>query len=232
MNTTSKSLKRRDALRYGLWAMMAQTAFSNRKHYRMVTTWLPHLLTNSLSLLLPDVTRRLFPPRHKPRNIVEDTLVTMVGDNADYAIYAAPLALGYIVSHPRFNIYKGEWAKLRFKGVGLDAIPHTATAFALTALIVDTLDTMGDHDAHDGVLAELVRWGDRHPALLTSAVLALITFIWEYGEYKMHVHELELRGDTEAINMQWSIDDTIVDIGSNFTGCIAALLWHRQKRRR
>ena len=222
-------MKRRDALRYGLWALMAQTALANRQYYRMTTTWLPHLLTNSLSLLLPDVARRLFAAKHKPRNIVEDTLITMVGDNADYVIYAAPLALGYIVSHPRFNIYKGDWAKLRVAGVGLDAIPHTATAFALTALIVDTLDTMGERETHEGLLADFVRWGDQHPALLTSGILALITLIWEYGEYRVHEHEIQQRGSAEAINMQWSVQDTIVDICSNFVGCIAALLWHRPK---
>ena len=65
----------RDGLRYLLWGLMAYTAFANRQHYRMVTTWLPHLLTNTLSLLLPDAVRVLFSPRHKPRNIVEDTLI-------------------------------------------------------------------------------------------------------------------------------------------------------------
>lgn len=232
MNRKSGFLKRRDTLRYVLWAMMAQTAFANRRYYRMATTWLPHLLTNSLSLLLPDVTRRLFSPRHKPRNIVEDTLVTMVRDNADYVIYTAPLALGYIVSHPRFNIYKGDLAKLRVHGVGLDAIPHTATAFALTALIADTLDTMGDRETHKGALADFVRWGDRHSALVASTILALITLIWEYGEYQMHEYEMSQKGSADAINMQWSVEDTIVDICSNFTGCVAALLWHRHKRHR
>ncbi len=222
----------RDAFRLILWALVAQTAYANRQHYRMVTTWLPHLLTNSLSLLLPDLVRIVFSPRHKPRNIIEDTLITMVRDNPRYAVYVAPLALGYIVSHPRFNIYKGELGELKFAGMGLDAIPHSATAFGFSALVADTVDEMGERKQYTGLLADFVRLGNENPELMSLALLALITLNWEYGEYRMYQYEMAKVGDQTAINMQWSIEDTGRDIISNLLGWLAAMLWRRAKQRR
>ena len=46
-----------DLLRYGLWCGVAATAAGNRRAYRLTTAWLPHLLTNTVSLLLPDLLR-------------------------------------------------------------------------------------------------------------------------------------------------------------------------------
>ncbi len=222
---------RRDVLRYSLWLLMAQTAFANRRHYRMLTTWLPHLLTNTLSLLLPDVLRLWFSPHHPPRNLVEDTLLTMVRDNPRYAVYVAPLALGYIVSHPRFNIYKGDLGDLRIAGFGLDSIPHTATAFAFSALAADTLDQMGAHDQYAGLLAAGLRLGQRNSEVVSLLLLALITLNWEYGEYQMHQYEMTQVGDATAINMQWTPEDTARDVASNFLGWAAAMFWRRSKRR-
>lgn len=221
-----------DGLRYGLWLLMAQTALANRQHYRLVTTWLPHLLTNTLSLLLPDAVRRLFPPPRRPRNLVEDTLITMTRDNPQYAAYVAPLALGYIVSHPRFNIYKGALGKLRFGGLGLDAIPHAATAFAFSALAADTFDTMGDHATEADALSAFVRLGDRSPELMSLALLALITLNWEYGEYRMFRYEMAKVGDREAINMQWALDDTARDVAANLLGWLLAVIWRRVSGRK
>lgn len=219
-----------NGLRWLLWLAVAQTAYANRRQYRMVTTWLPHLLTNSLSLLLPDLARALFAPRHRPRTIIDDTLITMVRDNPRYAVYVAPLALGYIVSHPRFNIYKGTLGDVRIGGVGLDAIPHSATAFAFAALAADTFEAMGERPQYSGFLAEIVRWGARSPELTALALLALVTLNWEYGEYRMHRYELAQVGDVSAINMQWSLADTWRDVGANLIGWCAAMLWRRGRR--
>jgi hypothetical protein len=226
-----RAAKREDWLRYGLWGVMVQTAYANRRHYHMATTWLPHFLTNSLSLLLPDALRLVFPRRYRARGIVDDTLLTMVRDNPNYAVYVAPLALGYIVSHPRFNIYKGELAEIRLAGFGLDAIPHSATAFAFSAMVEDTLATMCEQPTHDGALARLVYALGQKPELVSLGLLALVTFVWEYGEYQMHEHEMALKGDAAAINMQWSLDDTIRDSGANFFGWLAAAVWRRRRRR-
>lgn len=227
-----QAIRWQDWLRYGLWLVMAQTAFANRQYYHMATTWLPHFLTNSLSLLLPDALRLVFPRDYKPVSIIDDTLVTMVRDNPHYAIYVAPLALGYIVSHPRFNIYKGELAELRAAGFGLDAIPHSATAFGFSAIVEDTLATMCQQRTHRGLLANLVYACGQRSEATALAALALVTLIWEYGEYRVHEHEMAQRGDATAINMQWTLDDTIRDIGANLFGWLAAALWGRAKRRR
>jgi hypothetical protein len=211
---------------------MAQTAYANRQYYRMFTTWLPHFLTNTIALLLPDILRRVFPARHKPSNIVEDVLITMVRDDPDYVTYIAPLTVGYIVSHPRFNIYKGNLAQIRFAGFGLDAIPHGATAYALSSLIVSALDRVGDRNRYSGLLASLTRWISQKPELTTFTILALLTAFWEAGEYQMHQYEMSIHGDAEAINMQWSIDDTARDAAINLLGCLAALRLHQQKQSR
>lgn len=223
-------MNRKSWLRYGLWGLMAYTAFANRQHYRMVTTWLPHLLTNTLSLLLPDAVRLLFSPRHKPRNIVEDTLITMARDNPNYAIYVAPLALGYILSHPKFNIYKGRMGELRLAGFGLDTFPHSATAFAFAALVADTFETMGQREQYNGMLADFVRWGRHKPQLLSLVILGLVTLGWEYSEYRVHEQEMAQRGDMSLINMQWSMVDTLRDTAANLAGWAIAMLWRRGKR--
>lgn len=231
MNQKSRLLPRHDGLRYILWLLVAYTAFANRRHYRMFTTWLPHLLTNSLALLLPDIVRRLFAPRHKPRNIVEGTLITMARDNPAYVYYVAPLALGYIVSHPRFNIYKGAWGDLHAAGFGLDTIPHTATAFAFSALVADTFETMGKQRQYRGLLANLMRWGSHNPERTALALLALITLNWELGEYQMHQYEMARFGDPDLINMQWSMADTWRDVIANLAGWGLAVLWRHNRRR-
>jgi hypothetical protein len=225
MKQSAEKPKNRSWLRYVLWAMVAQTAYANRQHYHMSTTWLPHLLTNSLALLLPDAVRPLLGRRKRAHNIVEDTLMTMVRDNPHYAMTVAPLALGYIVSHPRFNIYKGRMGELRFAGLGLDAIPHAATAFAFSTLIADTFETMGQHDEYQDVLARLVQWGRGQPDLISLGALSLLTASWEYAEYRVHMQELAQRGDVTAINMQWSVDDTVRDVIANAIGWVLSAVW-------
>lgn len=223
-------MKASDLLRYGIWGVLAATADANRREYHMSTTWLPHLVTNSITLLLPDALRLLIPVKRKPSNLVEDVMDAMVRDNPKYVIYVAPLAAGYILSHPKFNIFKGDMAEIRVAGLGLDALPHGSTGFALTALVQDTLQTAAELEPNNNsAFARFVRWCNEHPGLVTFSVLGGLTFFWEYGEYRVHQHELELRGgDISKINMMWSADDTARDVFANFLGWAAARLVGRR----
>lgn len=220
-------MNRFDLMRYALWGAVALTANANRRYYHMTTTWLPHLLTNSLSLLLPDALRLIMPRR--PQNDIEEVIDAMARDNDDYVAYVTPLAMGYILSHPSFNIYKGDLAEIRVAGFGLDAIPHSATALALTALVCDTLETADEADSANAVLRGLFRWGRDNQTLISFAVLAGLTTFWEYGEYRIHRKELAERGDVTQINMQWSAEDTQHDILSNLIGWTLATLVRKRK---
>ena len=219
-----------DFLRYAIWGVVAATADANRREYHMSTTWLPHLVTNTITLLLPDALRLLIPTKPKPANLVEDVMDEMVRDNPRYVTYVAPLAAGYILSHPKFNIFKGEMGDIRIAGLGLDAIPHAATGFALTSLIYDTLETACELEPRNkSLFAKFVRSCNQQPALVSLGVLSALTFFWEYGEYRVHYHELELReGDITKINMMWSAEDTTRDVIANILGWVIAALLHRR----
>jgi hypothetical protein len=219
--------KFQDWLRYGIWAAVAVTANANRREYHMQTTWLPHLVTNTLTLLLPDVTRVLIPHGKTPSNAIGEVMVRMVRDNDNYVMYVIPLAAGYILSHPRYNIFKGELAEMNIAGLRLDAIPHSATGFALTAIVCDTLSTASTLKARPGPLTALVQQTSRYPSLISFGVLAALTFVWEFGEYRVHQHEMALRGDITKINMMWSVGDTVRDVLANMLGWAAALLVRR-----
>lgn len=220
-------MKFSDILRYGIWAAVAATADANRREYHMQTTWLPHLATNTLTLLLPDAVRVLIPRGKEPKDIVGQVIVRMVRDNDNYVVYVVPLAAGYILSHPRFNIFKGDWAEISFAGLRLDAIPHSATGFALSAIVCDTLETASKLDTAPGPFAKMVKNLSHHPALVSFGVLAALTFLWEYSEYNVHNHELALKGDITKINMMWSADDTARDVIANMLGWAAAMLLRR-----
>lgn len=231
-------------VRYGLWCGILATAEANRREYAMKTTWLPHLLTNSASLLLPDLFRVLVsgrpvepaPPPEQARQtwaeagrVLGETLAVVVRDNPRYVVYVTPLAAGYLLSHPRFNIYKGELAEIQLAGFTLDALPHGATAFALTALVHDMVQVAASSASREGALAGWLDWGDRNPALLSALVLALATLIWEVGEYRIYRHEMRLRGDPRRINMQWSPVDTLYDCVANAIGWALATAWHQAR---
>lgn len=218
-------MKTRDLFRWALFGLVAFTADSNRRYYGMQTTWLPHLLTNTLSLLLPDALRLLFQRKH-PRNAVEAIMYRMARDNEDYVLYVAPLAAGYILSHPRFNIYKGDWAELRMAGFGLDSIPHTATAMGLSALVQDSLDVVADVE-EGTAFGRVLDVAAQNAPLVSLGVLGVVTFIWEYGEYRIHKLEMAERGSADLINMQWSAADTRKDIVSNFIGWVLANIARR-----
>jgi hypothetical protein len=216
-----------DLLRYGLWCGVAATAAGNRRAYRLTTAWLPHLLANTVSLLLPDLLRlgrlRRRQAARPSLRLARDTLVAMVLDNPGYVRYVAPLAAGYLLSGPWLNIYKGEWAELRLAGLGPDSLPHAATAFALTALVCDTLGAARQAEPAPGALGDLVEWGQRHPALLSALVLALATALWEASEYRIYQSELAQRDDPQQINMQWSRSDMLRDCIANAIGWALAL---------
>jgi hypothetical protein len=151
----------------------------------------------------------------------------MLCDNPRYALYVTPLAAGYLLSSPWLNIYKGDLARIRLAGFGLDALPHAAAAFALTLLVHDTSGTAVQIVEADNTLAPVLQSADRHAAAFSAAVLALATLLWEYGEYRIYVHEMAQRGDPERINMQWSVADTLSDCMSNALGwCLAIALSH------
>ncbi len=221
-----------DGLRYLLLGGVVATAEANRRHYRMATTWLPHLLIDAAVLLLPEAARRLPSSAEAGPEAERGELAGLLGalralvaDNPRYALYAAPLALGYLTSNPRFNIYKGDLAELRCCGFGLDAIPHSTTAFALTGLIWEAAEEAARRCTGGGPLARLSAWAHRNPALASGLALALATAVWELGEYRIHQHELAQRGSAEAINMQWSPEDTLFDCLANALGWAAAAAW-------
>ncbi|HEX9371075.1 MAG TPA: hypothetical protein VF897_08715 [Roseiflexaceae bacterium] len=214
----------------------------------MATTWLPHLLTNTVSLLLPDALRLVARERRPgkpagpqrptpgPRSIewcvIGETLSIVVRDNPGYALYVAPLAAGYLLSSPWLNIYKGDLAQRRLACFGLDALPHAATAFALTRLVDETVRTASGLASPDAGLGQILTWASDRRAVVSAALLALATLGWEYGEYTIHLHELALRGDSREINMQWSLSDTWSDCLANAIGwCLALALERRSPSR-
>jgi len=227
-----------DILRYGLWCGIVATAEANRRHYRMTTTWLPHLLANTLALLLPDLYRALRKPRFSAAepwqqsalSIADRTIASTVCDNPYYVVYVAPLAVGYLLSSPRFNIYKGDLADVRLAGFGLDALPHSTTALALTLLIGDTLQTAAKMAPARSPISRRLLWCKRRQGGIAGAIVALVTLIWELGEYRIYKHEFARRGDMRRINMQWSASDTAYDCLSNAIGWALGLtlMWHRE----
>ena len=222
-------------LRYGLWCGVLATAEGNRREYHMTTTWLPHLTTNTLSLLLPDIYRLAARAQTAPgqsdstlgelRQVAGATLGTMLCDNPAYVLYVAPLALGYLLSSPWLNIYKGELAERRLAGFGFDALPHATTAFALTALTRDTARVVGEQSSTTARFAGLGKLIERRQTLISAIVLAAATAVWELGEHRIYQYELGRRGSREQINMQWSASDTAYDCAANAIGWLLATAW-------
>ena len=227
-------------LRYGLWCGVLATAEGNRREYHMTTTWLPHLITNTISLLLPDIYREIARaiPAHRHNDslpselwqVVDGTLTTMLCDNPTYVLYVAPLAFGYLLSSPWLNIYKGDLAERRLAGFGLDALPHVTTAFALTALTADTARVFGEQSSSTTGLADLGGLIDRYETLISAIVLTMATILWELGEHRIYQYELARRGSREQINMQWSVSDTAYDCAANAIGWLLATGWRMATR--
>lgn len=227
--------KNTDLLRYALWLGVVGTANANRKHYGLPTTWVFHLTLNSFLLFLPDLYRgaakllRLDARAKQKRDFVSAAHLTMqdaVVENPHYALYVAPVALAYTVSHPQFNIYKGKLAELRLFGFGLDALPHSSTAFAFTNLMMDALHAFRRHAPRDARWYPVAARADENSALAAGALLVGASAAYELGEYAIHEEELrETHGDANKINLVWSAQDTLFDLMSNTLGWLAAALW-------
>lgn len=215
-------MKFQDILRYVLWGGVALTAFAKYREYRIWTAWVPHLVVNSAALMLPDAVRAILPTRRRSSNDVEALTRQIVRDNDHYVTYVAPLAIGYILSHPRFNIYKRPWSDLQLAGFRLDALPHGAMGLSLTLFVVDALREGAK--LPNSVLVNLMRKGKQHQWATSFVLLTALTVLWEYAEYRVHNLELERESDPEKINMQWSPEDTVRDVIANLSGWALALL--------
>ena len=220
-----------DALRYGLWCAAALTARANRRHYRMPTTWLPHMALNTAALLLPDLLR-LAGASAQPHadgllGLARAALARVARDNPWYVWYIAPFTAGYLTSHPQFDIYKGDLGELRLAGFGLDAIPHALTAAALTLLAGDPLLAAADVAGSDGPAARVLQAAAGQRAAATGLLLALLTLAWEAGEWLALRYELEHCADPGLVNMQWSVPDMLRDCAANAAGWAAACALRR-----
>jgi hypothetical protein len=218
-----------DLLRYTLWVGVATTAKRNQREYGVPTAWLTHLIGNSVTLFLPDVLRilhrkRMIRSKDPVTRALLQTLDLRVSQDPNYALYVAPLALGFIASHPDYSIYHGELGKRKLFGFGLDSIPHAATAYTLARLISVTLETLDAELPPDAGLARPASWAARHVDGLATLAIAIVTLAWETGEYCAHIDELERTGRPESeINMQWSLADSMTDALSNFFGLATAI---------
>lgn len=226
------------AVRYGLWLVLAATANANRRHFGLTTTWLPHLLGNSVALFLPEIYRlfdrglkveeRLPADRYPTMAALRLSLEDVVGDNPDYVDYVAPAALAYIVSHPHFNIYRGSWGEKNILGFGFDSIPHSTTAYALSNLAYDSLDAVNRHTPANVVIAPAVKFAAKHKIAVVGMILGGLTLFYETSEFLIHRAELKARdNDVSQINMMWSFKDTVYDILSNTIGWAAATYFRR-----
>lgn len=218
--------------RAALWLVATEAARANRAEYpTLPTAWVPHGAANTLALWLPEglaaldaavggeaATRQSATARGLYRT-VRDLCV----DNPAWGTYVAPLAVGYALSHPKFNIYKGEMGEFRLLGFGLDTIPHSAMAFTLTLLIQHGVTTLARNLPRASPLKPFVRTLARQPAATSATVLALLSLGWEAGERWARDEELRRTGgDASAVNMEWSIEDTATDLLANALGWLAA----------
>ncbi|MDQ4079046.1 MAG: hypothetical protein M3220_22735 [Chloroflexota bacterium] len=220
------------------WLLLAESVRANRQAYPdLPTAWLPHGLGNTLALWLPELLGTLddtwkldgWYQDHPTLSAVYCALRNLCVDNRSWGVYVAPAALGYALSHPRFNIYKGEMGSWRFLGFGLDAIPHGITAYALTRLLQDGIQELARALPEESPLAPLIQILAKRSMLSTGAVLTLLSTIWEVGEYLMQQDELRRAGgDRSAVNMEWDLEDTIFDLLANTLGWIIAN-WQRPR---
>lgn len=229
-----------DLLRYGLWIGLLMTANANRRHFGLLTTWVFHASGNTLALLLPEIYGAI---AHALRlderaaradgagwEAVHRLIRALVRDNPRYVAYVAPLTLAYLVSHPKFNIYKGELARWRIAGFGLDSIPHATTAAMLTRLTFDLLDGLARLAPPGSTLAERAGRAQAQAELVAGGLLTLATAGYETAEWAIHHAELRATGgDASRINMEWSAADTVTDVCSNTAGWLLAVALHRRQ---
>lgn len=226
-----------DLLRYGLWTAVAATAARNRKEYGVPTAWLTHLVGNSVTLLLPDCLRLVPSPDSMCANSTARALLRTLDRRArldpSYAAYVAPLALGFILSHPDISIYHGRWAERTVLGFGADSIPHSTAAYTLARLISETLRSLEEELPPESFLARPVAWAAGHIDGVSTAMVVLVTIVWELSEYLAQAAEMAATGkDASEVNMQWSVPDAITDTISNLAGLLAAICVRRAAPRR
>src|SRR5258708_33194437 len=170
----------------------------------------PHVVENLFFLFLPEIYQVLPEPTqaHPAESTFEKgyraahDVIRAAHDNPEYAACVAPTALGYILSNPKFNIYKGDLAKIRIAGFGLDGYAHGASAFTLTRLIFDTAHLSAHKLSPSDPVAPFLRWMDKHAVAVTAAALVGASALWELAEYLTHEYELEVKDhDVEKINM-------------------------------
>jgi hypothetical protein len=218
-----------DLTRYGLYTAVVATALRNRKEYGVPTAWLTHLAGNTVTLLLPDMLRlvrrsRLPLPSAPALRAVLRTIDRRVRQDPNYAGYVAPLALGFVASHPDYSIYHGRWAELKFMEFGIDSLPHSTAAYALARLMSETILTLEAELPPTHPYANMLAWASRHVDALASVAVIAITLIWEISEYLAHQAELAATGrPAEEINMQWSLPDALTDSVSNLFGLLLAI---------
>lgn len=233
--TDNRHRRLKNAARYGVWLALAYTANANRRHFGLATTWVPHLVGNSVALFLPELlglfdrmfrlADRLPPERYPTAAALRRTAQDVVVDNPDYVGYVAPAALAYVVSHPQFNIYRGSWGEKSFLGFGYDSIPHSTTAFALSNLAYDTIAAAARHTPPRALIYPPVKAVAARRTLVVAAFLAGLTLFYEMSEYIIYRSELEARDhDISQINMMWSVKDTVFDVLSNTIGWALAVL--------
>src|SRR5262249_51463179 len=151
-------------------------------------------------------------------------------DNPEYAACVAPTALGYLLSHPKFNIYKGDLAKIRILGFGLDGYAHGASSFTLTRLIFDTAHLSARRISTGNPIAPFLRWLEKDAVAVTAAALVGASGLWELAEYLVHKYELGVKDhDVEKINMMWDVQDMLRDTAANAIGWALAVLLESQK---
>ncbi len=220
-------MRRSDLLRYGLWATVLGTALRNRREYGVPTAWLTHLAGNTLTLLLPDLLQLL---RKLPLEVPADigpilrTIDRRVRQDPHYAGYVAPLAIGFIASHPDYSIYHGRWAERTLFGFGVDSFPHATAAYGLARFVSETALTLHAETPSSNVISPLSSWSARHVDGLAVTTVLIVTLLWEISEYLAHHAEIEATGrDASEVNMQWSMLDAVTDSISNLLGLAAAI---------
>ncbi len=225
--------------RLGLWGLLLNTANANRVAYGLPTTWVPHTLGNTLGLALPEIVDAAdaalgrLAPGSVSLTALRAAAQEVTSEPRGWARTMAPITLAYVVSHPDFNIYRGELGEVRCLGFGLDSIPHSLTAAALTMLVYDGLTALHTHTPSEAAIAPLVEAGYRQRVGLAALILAGLTAFYEYSEYSIHQAELRATGGDESrINMMWDAEDTAKDVASNGLGWLAATLVHLARTRR
>jgi hypothetical protein len=228
----------RSVFRLVLWAGLLETARAKWTYTGLWTSWVFHATIDSFLIWFPEIytafsrLARLddWSRRDSSGTVaaLHGTLTDVVAENPRWIDYVAPVVLAYILAYPRYDMYKSEWANEQIFGMGLDSIPHAATAYSLTQLVFDCLKALDRHTPDSGPVGELIAWAGEHAEWVAFVALALSTIGYETGEYFINRSELQaVGGDPRKVALDWSREDTIYDILSNIVGAVGALVYHR-----